>query len=96
MRAFHGQRGVICPYTTHEMLMASNTEKIIYQNFNHYHSGERMCSEHGALYMKSWGVVRGRNDITLFDNQELYYTSVKVCWALHNYVQILQFERNNS
>ncbi len=44
--AFHGQRGVICPYTTHEMQMASNTEKIIYQNFNHYHSGERMCSEH--------------------------------------------------
>ena len=86
---------MIIPYSADELSKAGPIDAPILQQFNHVHSGDRMCSEHGVGFLKNWGIVRGRNDIILFEDQDLFYSSVKVCWALHNYTAILKYENNN-
>jgi hypothetical protein len=80
--AFHGCFGVVVPYHHLQML---GTNAVRMSNFNHTHSSDRMTSEHGVMYMKLWGAVRGRNDFRLFEKEDLYYAAVEVCWAMHNY-----------
>jgi hypothetical protein len=83
--AFHGCHGVIVPYTNMQMLGAN---AVGMGHFNHSHSSDRMTSEHGVMYMKLWGVIRGRCDVRLYEDETLYYAAVDVCWALHNYKSV--------
>jgi hypothetical protein len=56
--------------------------------FNYSHSSDRMTSEHGVMYMKQWGIFRGRADIRLFENDENYMNSMHCVWSLHNFVML--------
>ena len=80
--AFHNSRRVIVPYSKQDIETGSSQAM---QRFNHSHSSDRMTSEHGIRFFKKWGVIRGRNDFVLFDNEDSFQTIVNVCWALHNY-----------
>lgn len=84
--AFHGARRVIAPY--HSRFIESAGLSSHCQAFNKSHSGDRMTSEHGIGMLKRWAVVRGRSDIGLFENDDIYYKCVKVCQALTNYCSI--------
>jgi hypothetical protein len=80
--AFHGCFRVIVPYSQLQMIGA---DSVSMPTFNHSHSSDRMCSEHGVMFMKLWGVIRGRSEMRFFENEDMYYDAVHVCWALHNY-----------
>ena len=80
--AFHGCFGVVVPYSHSHIEAGDGASK---RNFNYNHSSDRMCSEHGVMFMKLWGVVRGRSDVRLYENDEIYYAAVRSCWALHNF-----------
>lgn len=80
--AFHGCFGVVVPYTHFDM---RGPNAALFGAFNHSHSSDRMTSEHGVMFMKLWGVVRGRSDQRLYEKEDLYYSAIDVCWALHNY-----------
>lgn len=81
--AFHAQLGVIAPYTTAQIRAHIGNNLAA---FNHDHSSDRMTSEHGVRYMKMWGVVRGRDDSQLFQNEQYYELALKAVWGLHNYI----------
>lgn len=56
--AFHAQKKIVVPYSTHEIMLSSaNEQKLIKCHFNHIHSSEPMLSEHGNLFMQNWGDV---------------------------------------
>ena len=40
--------------------------------FNQEHSSDRMTVDHGVRAMKKWGAIRGRADIRLFENNEIF------------------------
>jgi hypothetical protein len=63
-----------------EAKTASEMEK-----FNHSHSSDRMCSEHGNRSLKIWGVIRGRSDCRLFEDESLFTLTVYAVWSLTNY-----------
>ena len=81
--AFHSQRGVIAPYTLAQIRAHIGNDLAA---FNHDHSSDRMTSEHGVRFMKMWGVVRGRDDSQLFQNEHYYELALKAVWGLHNYI----------
>lgn len=81
--AFHTCWRVLCPYSAIEVTMG---DKPILEAFNHSHSSDRMCSEHGMRILKEWGCIRGRTDIRLFADETLFKQAVHVCWGLHNWV----------
>ena len=81
--AFHKCLCIIVPYTNHQIAFVST--RFDRSNFNHIHSSDRMTSEHGVNIMKQFGVVRGRDDYRMFEDENLYVQSVKVCQALHNF-----------
>ena len=76
--AFHGCFGIVVPYTHLQMLGANAIPR---GKFNHSHSWDRMTSEHGVMFMKLWGVIQGRSDIRFYENEELFFAAVDVCWA---------------
>jgi hypothetical protein len=80
--AFHGCYGVVVPYSIVQMIGAN---KVPRQSFNHSHSSDRMTSEHGVMFMKLWGVVRGNSVYRYYEREDMYEQAVRVCWALHNY-----------
>ena len=42
-----------------------------------------MCSEHGIRFLKKWGIIRGRTDIRLFEDEEQeFFSSLRVVWVL--------------
>jgi len=55
-------------------------------NHNLAHSADRVCSEHGNLSLKQWGVMRGRSDIDLFQSDPKFISAMKVCWGLSNFL----------
>jgi hypothetical protein len=83
--AFHTCRRMICPYSANNVLSGRAQIKTA---FNHSLSADRMTSEHGVMYMKQWGIFRGRGDIRLFENEENYINSMHCVWSLHNYMML--------
>jgi hypothetical protein len=75
--AFHNSRRIIVPYTNPQINASLHPEEK--RKFNSNHSNTRMTSEHGIKYLKYWGIVRGRGDIRLFENELIYTKSVLVC-----------------
>ena len=80
--AFHGAMLVIAPYSKSSCLAGRSVEKTA---FNHHHSSDRMCSEHGVRFLKTWGAFRGRSDTRLFKSDDIVKAVFNVVWALHNY-----------
>ena len=73
--AFHGCYFVIVPVSQLQIAAAPiATDKVNLLNFNGSHSSDRMCSEHGVKYLKLWGVVRGRGEMRLYENEVLVFT----------------------
>ena len=84
--AFHNVRRVICPYTIYDMRVGN---KVAMSTFNTKHSSERMCSEHGNMFLKTWGIFRGRSDMRLIEKHETFVMCMKVIQALHNFKMLL-------
>ena len=80
--AFHNSYRVIPPYSQSQIQVGDH---LLLGNFNHSHSSDRMCSEHGIRFLKKWGIIRGRTDIRLFEDEEIFRQSYRAVWALHNY-----------
>lgn len=80
--AFHGAQGVIAPFTAAQVVSALGADRA---TFNKNHSSDRMTSEHGVRALKLWGIARGREDSSIFQNDDNFATALKVVWALHNY-----------
>ena len=84
--AFHNVHRVICPYTIYDM---RGGNKVAMSTFNSKHSSERMCSEHGNMFLKTWGIFRGRSDMRLIEKHETFVMCIKVIQALHNFKLLL-------
>ena len=80
--AFHRCMHILCPYTDTEIRVGVSQ---IMNQYNTVMSSDRMCSEHAMMYLKVWGIIRGRDDIRLFEDEQLYLDTVDVVWALHNF-----------
>lgn len=94
--AFHSATMVISPWPTAVITApVVSEEKQRRERFNSGHSSDRMCSEHGNRFLKMWGVVRGRSDHDMFNDESDYEKAVHVCWALHNYKRLNVDEDNN-
>ena len=65
--AFHGCFGIVVLYHHLQMIGAS---AIPMATFNHSHSSDRMTSEHGVVYMKLWGVTRGRSEMRFYEKED--------------------------
>ena len=81
-----GAKRTIVPYTRHEIDVSLHGELL--STFNHIHSSSRMTAEHGIGKMKSWAIIRGRDDISLFDDENdlpLFEISCKIVQSLINY-----------
>jgi hypothetical protein len=66
-RAFHNSYLVIAPYS-HYQIQAGNS--IAFGNFNHSYLSDRICSEYGIRFLKKWAIIRGRNYIRLFEDEQ--------------------------
>lgn len=85
--AYHRCKRCIVPYNAIDMV--NYADNMDCRHFNHTLSSDRMASEHGVGYMKYWGVIRGRDDIVLFEKDELFKEAVYVAQALHNFKALL-------
>jgi hypothetical protein len=82
--AMHTCKLALCPYTTLEQ-ESSIIEAEEMASFNYDHSSDRMCSEHGMRYLKSWGIIRGCSEHWLFATNTVWENTLNCCWAFHNY-----------
>ena len=41
--------------------------------------------KHGVMFKKLWGVLRGRSDILVYEDDGMYFKAFEVSWALHNH-----------
>jgi hypothetical protein len=87
--AFQGHDKCITPYTVNHIHQFPNHVSEM-NTYNTDHSSERMPSEHGVHILKSWGIVRGRDDIRLFENELEFEKTVKSVQAIHNFVSLLK------
>ncbi len=86
--AYFSDLFVMPPYASTTIENAEPSKQTSMRAFNHVHSQDRCCAEHGIAFLKQWGIVRGRSDIQLFTKGEFYRTCVNVCWGLHNFFVI--------
>ena len=93
-QAFSSQKRIITHYSSHQLERSVGSWFAIRQRFNRAHSGDRICSEHGIGMLKEWGIIRGRSDVKLFDDSNVFARAVKVIWALQNF-KLLQYPINS-
>jgi hypothetical protein len=84
--AYHKCRRCIIPYNATEQVQYGNDHEC--HEFNNVHSKGRVASEHGIRFLKSWGVVRGRDDHIVFELTDNFIKAVHVAQALHNYLAL--------
>ena len=83
--AFHTCQGIICGYSATDLKCGNVYTKTA---FNSSLSSDRMTSEHGVMYLKQWGIFRGRDDITLFEDETNFLNSLNCVWSLHNWIML--------
>lgn len=76
---------VVPPYPTPTINGANEATQTYMRRFNVTHSKYRVCAEHGIGSLKRWGVIRGRSDEMLFEDQDLFEEALQVCWAVNNF-----------
>lgn len=83
--AFQDSQLVIAPYAAWHLLNFTTEDRAAAGSFNNHHSGRRIDSENCIGELKEWAIVRGRDDVKLFDNQDYFEDAIKCVWGLINY-----------